>query len=120
MNEIPTFPRAVVAAPTPLATDDQIEHLHTEIRLAFSRIRTLSEEYMYQAGEMWEELDQPPPRLIAKQELLSAAWASITALAESGDSQTARLEERIAQICRSELPRPRPPHGTDPLGDNAR
>ena len=116
MNEIPTFPRAVVAAPTPLATDDQI----TEIRLAFSRIRTLSEEYMYQAAEMLGELDQPPPRLIAKQELLSAAWASITALAESGDSQTARLEERIAQICRSELPRSRPPHGTDPLGDNAR
>ena len=105
MTEIPTFPRVVVAAPAPLATDDQIEHLQIEIRLAFSRISTLSEEYMHQAGEMWEELDPPSPRLIAKQELLSAAWASITALAKSGDSQSARLEERIAQLCRSDLPR---------------
>ena len=51
----------------------------------------------------------------AKQELLSAAWASITALAEIGDGQTARLEELIAQICRAELPRHQPPRGTAPL-----
>ena len=120
MTKIPTLPRAVVAAPTALATDDRIEYLQTEIRLAFSRIRTLSEEFMYQAEEMLGELDQPPPRLIAKQELLSSAWASITALAEIGDGQTARLEELIAQLCRSELPPPQPPRGTDPLGDGAR
>ena len=108
MTEIPTLPRPVVASPTALATDDRIECLPTEIRLAFSRIRTLSEEFMYQAEEMLGELDQPPPRLIAKQELLSAAWASITALAEIGDGHTARLEELIAQLCRGELPRPHP------------
>ena len=120
MTEIPTLPRPVVASPTALATDDRIESLPTEIRLAFSRIRTLSEEFMYQSEEMLGELDQPPPRLIAKQELLSAAWASITALAEIGDGQTARLEELIAQICRAELPRHQPPRGTAPLGDGAR
>ena len=49
MTEIPTLPRPVVASPTALATDDRIECLPTEIRLAFSRIRTLSEEFMYQS-----------------------------------------------------------------------
>ena len=105
---IPPLPWSGFAPPFALATDDRIECLPTEIRLAFSRIRTLSEEFMYQAEEMLGELDQPPPRLIAKQELLSAAWASITALAEIGDGHTARLEELIAQLCRAELPRHHP------------
>ena len=115
MTEIPTLPRPVVASPTALATDDRIEYLPTEIRLTFSRIRTLSEEFMYQSEEMLEELDKPPPRLIAKQVLLSAAWASIMALVEIGDGQTARLEELIAQLCRGELPRPQPPRVRPPM-----
>ena len=120
MTEIPTLPRPVGASPTAIATDDRIEFLQTEIRLAFSRIRRLSEEFMYQSEEMLGELDKPPPRLIAKQELLSAAWASITALAEIGDEHTARLEDLVAQLCRGELPPPQSPRGTAPLDDGAR
>ena len=120
MTEIPTLPRPVEASPAASATDERIEFLHTEIRLTFSRIRTLSEEFMYQSEEMLGEHDKPAPRLIAKQELLSAAWASITVLAEVGDGHTARLEELAAPLRRGELPPPQPPRGAAPLDDGAR
>ena len=119
MTEIPTLPRPGGASPAPNATDERIEFLHTEIRLAFSRIRTLSEEFMYQSEEILAELDKPPPRVIAKHELLSAAWASITPLAEIGNGHTARTEELVAQLRRGELPPPKPSRGTAPLDDGA-
>ena len=59
---------------------------------------------MCQSAEMLGELDEPPPRLIAKRDLLSAAWTSITALTETGDRHTERLEELIAPIRRGESP----------------
>ena len=118
MTAIPTLPREVMAPPMAPATEDDIECRATEIRSTFSCIKTLCEEYMCQSAEMLGELDEPPPRLIAKRELLSAAWASIAALAESGDRHTERLEELIACIRRGESPRPRPPGGTgSPSGD---
>ena len=43
---------------------------------------------MCQSAEMLGELDEPPPRLIKKRDLLSAAWTSIAAfgsVAEKGE-----------------------------------
>ena len=104
MTAIPTLPREAVAPPTATAAEDDIECLATEIRSTFWCIKTLCEEYMCQAAEMLVELDEPPPRLIRKRDLLSAAWTSIAALAETGDRHTERLEELIAPIRRGESP----------------
>ena len=118
MTAIPTLPREVVAPPMAPAAEDDIECLATEIRATFSCIETLCEEYMCQSAEMLGELDEPPPRLIKKRELLSAGLASITALAETGDRHMERLEELIARTRREESPRPRPPGGMEsPSGD---
>ena len=104
MTAIPTLPREAVAPPTAPAAEDDIECLTTEIRSTFWCIKTLCEEYMCQAAEMLGELDEPPPRLIMKRDLLSAAWTSIAALTETGDRHTERLEELIAPTRRGESP----------------
>ena len=118
MTAIPTLPREVVARPVAPATENDIECLVTEIRSTFSCIKTLCEEFTFQSAEMLGELDEPPPRLIAKRELLSAAWTSIGALAETGDGHAARLGELIVPTCRAESPRHQPPGGTEsPEGD---
>ena len=118
MTAIPTLPREAVDPPTAPAAEDDIECLATKIRSTFSYIETLCEEYMCQSAEMFGELDELPLRLIKKRELLSAAWASIAALAETGDRHTERLVELIARTRRGDAPRPRPPGGTrSPSGD---
>ena len=118
MTAIPTLPREAVAPPMAPAAEDDIECLATEIRATFSCIKTLCEEYRCQSAEMLGELDEPPPGLIAKRELLSAAWESNAALAKTGDRQMERLEELIARDRRGESPRSRPPGGTgSPSGD---
>ena len=104
MTAIPTLPREAVAPPTATAAEDDIECLATEIRSTFWCINTLCEEFMCQSAEMLGELDEPPPRLIAKRDLLSAAWTSIAALTKTGDRHTERLEELIARIRRGESP----------------
>ena len=86
------------------AAQDDIEYLATEIRSTFRCIKKLCEEYMCQSAEMLGELDEPPPQLIAKRDLLSAAWTSIAALTETGDRHTERLEELLAPIRRGESP----------------
>ena len=96
MTEIPTLPREAAAPPTPTAAEHDIECLATEIRATFRCIKTLCEEFMCQSAQMLGELDEPPPRLIAKRDLLSAAWTSIAALTDTGDRHTERLEELIA------------------------
>ena len=75
---------------------------------------------MHQSAEMLGELDEPPPRLVAKRELLCAAWASIAALAESGDGHVERLEELVPRIRRGESPRPRPPGDMESPGGGRR
>ena len=120
MTAIPSLPREAVAPPMTPAPEDDTECLATEIRSTFSCIKTLCEEYMCQSAEMLGELDEPPPRLIAKRELLSAAWTSVGALAEKGDGHTERLEELIAPIRRGESPRPQPPGGTESSSTDAR
>ena len=120
MTAIPTLPREVVAPPMAPAAEDDIECLATEIRSTFSCIKTLCEEFMCQSAEMLGELDEAPPRLIAKRELLGAAWASITALAETGDGHTERLEELFARIHRGESPRHQPPGRTESPGGDGR
>ena len=118
MTAIPTLPREAVAPPMAPAPEDDTECLATEIRATFSCIKTLCEEYMCQSAEMLAELDEPPPRLIAKRDRLSAAWASIAALAETGDRHMERFEELIARTRRGESPRPRPLGGMEsPSGD---
>ena len=86
------------------AAEDDIEYLATEIRSTFRCIKTLCEEFMCQSAEMLGELDEPPPRLIAKRDLLCAAWTSIAALTETGERHTERLEELIAPIRCGESP----------------
>ena len=118
MTAIPTLPRRAVAPSMAPATEDDIECLATEIRSTFSSIKTLCEEYMHQSAEMLGEFDEPPPRLVAKRELLCAAWASIAALAETGDVHTERLEKLITRTRRGKSPRPESPGGMDsPAGD---
>ena len=116
MTAIPTVSRDVVAAPMAPATADDIEYLATEIRSTFSYIETLCEEYMCQSAEMLGDLDEPPPRLIAKRELLCAAWRSIAALAKTGNGHAERLEALHARIRRGESPPPRTPGRMDSAG----
>ena len=104
MTEIPTLPREAVAPPMATAAEGDIECLATEIRSTFSYIEMLCENYMHQSAEMLGELDELPPRLIKKRDLLSAGLASIAALAKMGDEHTERLEDLIAPIRRGESP----------------
>ena len=80
--------------PSP-TTEDRVDGLISDIAIALEQIQILSDEYTHLSAEMLSELDNPPPSLLNQRDVISAAFASIGALAD-------RAEQRIVQAHRRE------------------
>ena len=103
MTEPQSLHRVAVASQTPSAiSNDTIDGLISDIAIALTHIKDLSNEFTHQAAEMLSALDQPSPELSAKRDAISAAWASAGALAERAEWWASQLEQIIGQARRGE------------------
>ena len=86
------------ASPTPSAiSNDSFDGLISDITIALTHIKDLSDEFTHQSAEMLSALDKPPPELRAKRDVISAAWAGAGALAERAGRRASTLEQLIGQ-----------------------
>ena len=103
MTEPRSLHRVAGASQTPSAiSNDSIDGLISDIAIALTHIKDLSDEFTHQSAEMLSSLDQPSPELSAKRNVISAAWAAVGALAEHAEWRASRLEQLIGQARRGE------------------
>ena len=103
MTEPRSLHRVAGASQTPSAiANDSIDGLISDIAIALTHIKDLSNEFTHQSAEMLSALDQPSPELSAKRDVICAAWASAGALAERAQWQASELEQLIGQARRGE------------------
>ena len=103
MTEPRSLHRVAGASQTPSAiANDSIDGLISDIAIALTHIKDLSNEFTHQSAEMLSALDQPSPELSAKRDVISAAWAAAGALAERAQWQASKLEQLIGQDRRGE------------------
>ena len=98
MTEPPSVHRMATASPTPSTiSNDSIDGLISDITIALTHIKDLSDEFTHQSAEMLSTLDKLPPELSAKRDVISAAWACVGAVAERAERWASTLEQLISQ-----------------------
>ena len=103
MTDPRSLHRVAGASQTPSAiSNDTIDGLISDIAIALTHIKDLSDDYTHQSAEMLSSLDQPSPELSAERNVISAAWAAVGALAERAEWWASRLEQLIGQARRGE------------------